>query len=52
VQAIPEQGFAFMEELTEWHDADVTRIVRENLKKARLRRRFPDRTAAVAGLLR
>lgn len=51
VQAAPDQGFGLLEELAEWRDDDVTHIVRENLKKARLRRRFPDRVAAVAGLL-
>ena len=35
VQAIPEQGFAFMEDLVDWRDDDVTRIVRENLKSNR-----------------
>lgn len=51
VQAVPKEGFAFMEELAEWRDDDVTRILRENLKKGGLRRRFPERVAAVAGLM-
>lgn len=51
VQALPKEGFAFLEELAEWRDQDVTRIVRENLKKACLRLRFPDQVTAVAGLL-
>jgi len=52
VQATPDQGFRFLEELADWRDDDVTRIVRENIKKPRLRRHFPDHVAAVAGLLR
>ncbi len=34
--AAPEQGFALMRECAAWNDADITWILRENLKKKRL----------------
>ncbi len=34
--ALPEQGFALMRECASWDDADITWILRENLKKKRL----------------
>ncbi len=34
--AHPEQGFALMRECASWKDADITWILRENLKKKRL----------------
>jgi hypothetical protein len=42
VQALPDKGFAWLAELAESHDRDVLWIVRQNLKKTRLVRRFPD----------
>jgi len=45
--ARPEAGFALLEELLASHDDDGLWIVRENLRKARLARRFPERTKAL-----
>ena len=48
--ALPEQGFALMRECATWNDADITWILRENLKKKRLTK-FTEDTAALAKLL-
>jgi hypothetical protein len=45
VQAAPDPGFAFLGELARSPDADVAWIVRENLKKNRLTKRFPAQVA-------
>jgi len=45
--ARPEAGFALLEELLTSRDDDGLWIVRENLRKARLARRFPERTKAL-----
>jgi len=45
--ARPEAGFALLEELLASRDDDGLWIVRENLRKARLARRFPERTKAL-----
>ena len=41
VQAIPDEGFAWLTQLIDTQDADVLWIVRQNLKKNRLVRHFP-----------
>jgi hypothetical protein len=43
----PEAGFALLEELLASHDGDGLWIARENLRKARLARHFPERTKAL-----
>ena len=48
--AMPEQGFALMRECASWNDADITWILKENLKKKRLAK-FPDDTKALAEML-
>jgi hypothetical protein len=48
--ATPEQGFAMMRECALWNDADITWILRENLKKKRLAK-FTQDTEGVAKLL-
>lgn len=48
--AAPEKGFALMRECAAWKDADVTWIIRENLKKRRLAK-FVDDTEELAKLL-
>jgi hypothetical protein len=48
--AAPEEGFALMRECASWQDADITRALRENLKKKRLAK-FVEETAEVAKLL-
>lgn len=45
VQAAPGPGFAFLGELARSPDTDVAWIVRENLKKSRLTKRFPAQVA-------
>lgn len=47
VQALPEEGFAWLAKLVETQDADVRWIVRENLKKNRLLRPFSEQVAAL-----
>ena len=42
VAAMPQEGFALIGELIAWGDPDIRWVVRQNLKKNRLRRRFPD----------
>jgi hypothetical protein len=41
VRAIPEEGFALMEQLVESDDRDALWIVKQNLRKKRLSRTFP-----------
>lgn len=45
VVARPAEGLALLDELIELRDADGLWIVRENLRKARLKRRFPEAVA-------
>jgi hypothetical protein len=40
-KALPEEGFSYMAHLLELKDPDITRIVKENLKKNRLKKYFP-----------
>ncbi|GAC1640861.1 MAG: hypothetical protein NVS4B12_02620 [Ktedonobacteraceae bacterium] len=47
---LPEQGFALMRECASWNDADITWILRENLKKKRLAK-FPEDTDVLAKML-
>ena len=47
VAALPAEGFAYMQELAASGDPDVRWIVRENLKKNRLVRRYPTEVEAV-----
>jgi hypothetical protein len=51
VQAIPEEGFAWLAWLVDTEDTDVLWIVRENLKKNRLVRHFPERVEVLANSL-
>jgi hypothetical protein len=41
VQAVPQEGIAFMAEMLETQDPDLRWIVRENLKKKRLAKKYP-----------
>ena len=47
VQAIPAEGFEFMTQLVDSQDPDITWIVKENLKKKRLIKNFPDEVALI-----
>jgi hypothetical protein len=48
VSALPEAGFALLEEMAATPDADVFWILRENLKKNRLVKRWGERVAALS----
>ncbi len=48
--ALPEQGFALMRECASWNDADITWVLRENLKKKRLAK-FVEDTEALSKML-
>jgi len=48
--ALPEQGFALMRECAAWNDADITWVLRENLKKKRLSK-FAEDTEALTKML-
>jgi hypothetical protein len=47
VQSVPEEGFEFLAQLADSQDSDVLWIVRENLKKNRLVKNFPDQVASI-----
>jgi hypothetical protein len=51
VAAAPSEGFAFLARYAEVDDADIRAIVKANLKKARLAKRYPDRVASVTEML-
>lgn len=51
VQAQSAEGFALLEELIQTGDKDIIWIVKENLKKNRLVRRYPQEIAAVKARL-
>lgn len=51
VHAIPEEGFDYLRRLGGLRDRDVAWIVRENLKKNRLRRNYPEQTDYIRRLL-
>jgi hypothetical protein len=47
VAALPPEGFAYLHQLAGSLDRDVQWILKENLKKARLTRKFPEEVAAI-----
>jgi hypothetical protein len=47
IRAIPKEGFEYMRQIVDSQDADVLWIVKENLKKDRLTRNFPDEVVAM-----
>jgi hypothetical protein len=51
VRAVPGEGFEFMAHLVKTQDPDGRWIVKENLKKSRLTRNFPERVASLKQLL-
>jgi hypothetical protein len=51
VQALPNEGFEFLAGLVASQDPDVRWIVKQNLKKKRLVKQFPDGVQSIAGLL-
>jgi hypothetical protein len=50
--AIPREGFEYMRQLTDTQDADILWIVKENLKKNRLIKNFPEEVASTKKLLK
>jgi hypothetical protein len=51
VAAIPEEGFEYMRLLVESPDKDIRWILKENLKKNRLLKNYPDEVATIQELL-
>jgi hypothetical protein len=49
--AIPQEGFEYMQQLVDSQDADILWIIKENLKKNRLIKNFPNEVAAITRLL-
>jgi hypothetical protein len=49
--AVPREGFEYMRQLAEQRDADILWILKENLKKNRLIRNFPEEVASTKKLL-
>ena len=48
--ATPKEGFRYMQRITDSHDADVRWVIKENLKKNRLIKNFPNEVAAIKKL--
>ncbi len=51
IKAIPREGFEYMNQLTYLHDPDIRWIIKENLKKNRMIKNFPDEVASINKLL-
>jgi hypothetical protein len=51
VFAIPKEGFEYMRRIAASYDVDFLWVIRENLKKNRLVRNFPDEVAAARKIL-
>jgi len=45
--AIPKEGFEYMQQLTDSQDADILWVIKENLKKNRLIKNFPNEVGAI-----
>jgi len=52
VCAVPKEGFEYMRQLAATQNADIRWIVKENLKKNRLLKNFPEEVAATKNLLK
>lgn len=52
VRAVPREGFEYMRQLAEQQDPDILWIVKENLKKSRLLKNFPEEVASINTLLK
>jgi len=48
--AIPQEGFEYMQQLIGSQDADIFWVIKENLKKNKLVRNFPNEVAAIKKL--
>ncbi len=52
VQAIPTDGFDYLEELVSFQDDDILYVVKQNLKKNRLLKKYPLKVKNVRNLLK
>lgn len=52
VAALPKEGFEYLRSLAGADDPDVRWVLKENLKKSRLIKRFPEQVDSVLGVLR
>ncbi|MDX1813672.1 MAG: hypothetical protein R3319_02680 [Candidatus Bathyarchaeia archaeon] len=52
VRAVPREGFEYMRQLAEQQDSDILWIVKENLKKSRLVKNFPEEVASTKKMLK
>jgi hypothetical protein len=52
VQAIPKEGFEYIHQLIDMQDNDITWIVKENMRKNRLKKNFPSEVASIRQLLK
>ncbi len=52
VAAIPKEGFEYMRQLAESPDKDIRWILKENLKKNRLIKNYPDEVSTIQALLK
>ncbi|MFX1512576.1 MAG: hypothetical protein ACFFCQ_08315 [Promethearchaeota archaeon] len=46
-QAVPDEGFDYMKQLLGYNDKDINQIIKENLKKNRLKKNFPKRVKSL-----
>jgi hypothetical protein len=51
VQALPQEGFRFLAQLIQLHDPDLIWIVKQNLRKNRLVKHFPEQVESTHSLL-
>jgi len=51
VCAVPKEGFLLIQKLVGLQDADIRWIIKQNLKKKRLTKNFPDDVASINELL-
>ncbi len=51
ISAVPKEGFEYMQQLVGSRDSDILQIVKENLKKNRLVKKFPYEVTAMNRLL-
>lgn len=51
IHAIPEEGFEYIHQLIDSQDSDILWIVKENLKKKRLTKNFPEEVSSIKKLI-
>jgi hypothetical protein len=50
-QAIPKEGFEYIYQLIDTRDQDILWIIKENMKKSRLTKNFPDEVSSIMKLI-